>query len=54
MSKKEECKEVMSKLFGPAAATQVDRMSEEDCVALCRKKVEGFLGSEKARLFDSI
>lgn len=54
MGKKEKCKELMSKFFGPASAAQVDAMSEDECVAKCRAKVKGFLGEEKAKEFDSI
>lgn len=54
MSKKDQCKELMGKFFGPASAAQVDSMSEEECVAKCRTKVAGFLGEEKAKEFDKI
>ena len=54
MSKKEKCKEIMGKLFGPASATLVDTMSEDDCVQKCREKVSALLGEEKANLFDGI
>ena len=49
MSKKEESKKIMAKLFGPATANLVDTMTEDECVAKCRKKVAGFLGEDKAR-----
>ena len=54
MSRKDKCKELMSKFFGPATAGMVDAMSEEECVAKCREKVKGFLGEEKAKVFDTI
>jgi len=54
LSKKEQCKELMKKFFGPATANMVDSMSEDDCVAKCREKVKGFLGEEKAKEFDSL
>lgn len=54
MGKKEKCKELMEKFFGPASAKMVDSMSEEECVAKCRAKVAGFLGEEKAKEFDNI
>ena len=54
MGKKEKCKELMSKFFGPASAGTVDAMSEEECVGKCRAKVAGFLGEEKAKEFDNI
>ena len=54
MSKKDQCKALMGKFFGPASAGQVDSMSEEECVATCRQKVAGFLGEDKAKEFDSI
>lgn len=44
----------MSKFFGPASASTVDSMSEEDCVSKCRSKVAGFLGEDKAKEFDKI
>ncbi len=54
MTKKEQCKVIMGKFFGPASAAQVDVMTEDDCVSKCRAKVKGFLGEEKAKMFDSI
>jgi hypothetical protein len=54
MSRKDKCKELMAKFFGPATASMVDSMSEEECVAKCREKVKGFLGEEKAKVFDTI
>ena len=54
MSKKDKCKELMAKFFGPASANLVDSMSEEECVSKCRAKVAGFLGEEKAKEFDKI
>lgn len=54
MSKKDNCKEVMNKLFGPATAKWVDSLSEDECVAKCRAKTAGFLGEEKAKEFDKI
>ena len=54
MGKKEECKKIMSRLFGPASAALVDSMSEEDCVEKCRKKVMAVLGPEEAKVFDAI
>ena len=54
MSKKDKCKELMAKFFGPATANVVDAMSEEDCVQKCKDKVTAFLGAEKAKEFDKI
>ncbi len=54
MSKKEQCKELMAKFFGPATANIVDSMSEDECVQKCREKVRAFLGEEKAKEFDGI
>ena len=54
MSKKDRCKELMGKFFGPASAAIVDEMSEEECVSKCRTKVAGFLGEDKAIEFDTI
>lgn len=54
MTKKERCKELMLKFFGPASAAQVDMMTEDSCVATCRAKVAGFMGEEKAKEFDAI
>lgn len=53
-SRKDRCKQLMAKFFGPATASIVDEMSEEDCVQKCRAKVQAFLGEEKAKEFDSI
>lgn len=53
-TKKDQCKELMAKLFGPATANQVDKMSEDDCVLQCQSKVRSFLGEEKAKEFDNI
>jgi len=54
MTKKEQCKDLMLKFFGPASAKLVDLMTEEECVGKCRAKVSGMLGDEKAREFDNI
>ncbi|MCL7412456.1 MAG: hypothetical protein M8353_02435 [ANME-2 cluster archaeon] len=54
MSKKDKCKALMAKFFGPASAKVVDNMSEEECVAICRSKVKGLLGEQKATEFDKI
>lgn len=53
-TKKEQCKEIMGKLFGPATAGTIEAMSEDDCVDKCKAKVKAFLGEEKAALFDAI
>jgi len=53
-SRKEQCKELMQKFFGPATANLVDTMNEDDCVGKCREKVRVFLGEEKAKEFDEI
>lgn len=54
MSKKDKCRELMLKFFGPASAKSVDMMTEEECVAKCRAKVAGIMGEEKAKEFDKI
>ena len=54
MTKKERCKELMLKFFGPAAANQVDSMEENECVSKCKGMVSGFLESDKAKEFDNI
>jgi monoamine oxidase len=54
LSKKEKCKELMTKFFGPATANLVDSMDEEECVPKCREKVAAFLGEDKAKEFDNI
>jgi hypothetical protein len=54
MTKKEKCKAIMLKLFGPATAKSVDNMSENDCVTKCREKVLTFHGEEAAKEFDLI
>lgn len=54
MTKKEKCKELMLKFFGPASAKLIDTMGEDECVAKCRTKVFGFFGEDKAKEFDLI
>ena len=54
MSKKDQCKVLMTKFFGPQVARLVDSMSEDEGVAKCKARVKGFLGDEQAREFDSI
>lgn len=54
MSKKEKCKELMSKFFGPASAELVDYMEEDEVVEKCREKVASMLGEDKAKEFDGI
>jgi hypothetical protein len=54
MSKKDQCKEIMGKLFGPNTAKLVERMDEKTVVETCKKKVIALLGAEKAKLFDHI
>jgi len=54
MDRKEKCKQIMLKYFGPNSAKQVDLMKEEECLSICRQKVYGFLGPEKAKIFDNI
>ena len=54
MSKKEKCKEIMNKLFGPHTAKRVDNMTEENCVEKCRKITLKLLGPKKAKLFEDI
>jgi hypothetical protein len=44
----------MSKFFGPASASMVDLLSEDECVAKCKAKVAGLLGDDKAKEFDNI
>ena len=45
MTKKEKCKEIMKKLFGEATASEVDSMTEDNCVEKCKDKVRGLLGN---------
>ncbi len=54
LSKKDQCKALMAKFFGPATANIVDTMGEDDCVQKCRDKVKAFLGEEKAKEFDGV
>ena len=54
MGKKEKCKQIMLKYFGPNSAKQVDLLKEEECLSYCRQKVSAFLGNEKAKVFDNI
>ena len=51
---KEKCKQIMLKYFGPNSAKMVEQMKDEECISICRQKVQAFLGSEKAKIFDSI
>lgn len=53
-TKKEKCKELMLKYFGPASAKLVDSMGDDECVKVCRTKVAGFMGEDKAKEFDTI
>ncbi len=54
LGKKEKCKQIMLKYFGPNSAKLVDSMNEEECLSICKQKVYGFLGPEKAKIFDNI
>ena len=54
LSKKDQCKELMTKFFGPATAALVETMSENNCVGLCKQKVAAFLGEECSKEFDSV
>lgn len=54
MTKKEKCKELMAKFFGPATAQTVDNLTEANCVEKCREKVKAMLGEKKASEFDYI
>ena len=54
MSKKEQCKAIMLKNFGPNTAAQVDSMNEDEVLEKCRKKTLAFLGEDKAKEFDNI
>jgi hypothetical protein len=54
MSKKEKCKVIMERLFGPATAALVDNMEEDEVVDTCKKKVTAMLGEDKAKEFDSV
>ncbi|MFP4424046.1 MAG: hypothetical protein ACLFP2_02335 [Candidatus Woesearchaeota archaeon] len=44
MSVKDQCKEIMHRLFGEASAALVDEMDEETCVEKCKKKTADYLG----------
>ena len=44
----------MNKYFGPASAKQVDNMSDDECVKICRAKVSGIMGEDRAKEFDQI
>ena len=55
MTKKEQCKVLMAKIFGPATANLVDNfMTEENCMHKCKRKVDALLGPEIASEFDNI
>ena len=49
LSRKEQCKELMTKFFGPATASLIDNMDDVECVQKCREKVASFLDEEKAK-----
>jgi monoamine oxidase len=53
-SKKEQCKAIMLQYFGPATASLVDQMNEDEVIQKCRQKVVAMLGEEKAKVFDTI
>lgn len=44
----------MQRLFGPASASLVDKMTEDNCVSQCREKTKTFMGEDKAKEFDDI
>lgn len=48
MTIKEQCKEIMHRLFGEASAALVDEMDEENCLELCKKKTADYLGQSIA------
>ncbi|MCL7412295.1 MAG: hypothetical protein M8353_01580 [ANME-2 cluster archaeon] len=54
MSKKDACKKIMQDLFGPASARVLDTVPEDKVVEVCKSKVAGLLGNEKAAIFDRI
>lgn len=54
MSKKDQCKEIMGRIFGPATANLVNAMSEEECVDKCKQKASAMLGPDKAKEFDKV
>ena len=54
MSRKESCKSLMLKFFGPNTAAQVDSMNEDEVLEKCRKKTLVFLGEDKAKEFDCV
>lgn len=54
MTKREDCKKLMLRFFGPKSAATVDNLPEDECVQKCRSLVQGFLGEEKAKEFDKI
>ena len=58
-TKTEKVKILLSQLFGPMSANQVDiwlkeGISDDQVVAKARAKVSGFLGPKKAALFDGL
>lgn len=54
MTRKEKCKELMGKFFGPASAATVDQLEEYEAVLVCRKKVAALLGEDMAKQFDDL
>lgn len=53
-TKKEQCKQLMLEIFGPASAARVDEMSEDECVDKCKEKVGRLLGKRLLKKFDEI
>lgn len=53
MTQKDHVKQLMLMNFGPASASQIDRMTEEEAVIKCRAKLLGFFGPEKAKEVDN-
>jgi hypothetical protein len=44
----------MLRLFGPVTAKAVNKMTEDNCVRLCKKKVTHLLGEHRAEEFNEI
>ena len=48
MAKKEQCRNLVQKLIGDAAASQVDDMADEDCVDKTKELIRMYLGETVA------
>jgi len=54
LTKKKQCKSLMTQIFGAKVAASVDQMNESNCVSLCHAKALGLVGIEGAKVFKDI